>query len=209
MSWCAPKWCHIHCSLSYTLSIEQEDFEHGEDDLVYISSHHAYTVEIRNDVVFIPDESIIKTRLAVSFAIAQSSFLSIFEARAQKKIEDYRNIPRGLAKFGKTKIKIAELGNMIGKVFVLSHDVNLHSEILNKPDYFWKEKEVEPIYRNTMSYLQMENRIEILNKRIDLMLDLLQVIQLQQENSHYTKLEWIVIVLIVASVLVDLIDLVV
>lgn len=29
---------------------------------------------------------------------------------------------------------------MIGEVFVIRHDVNLHSEILDTPDFFWKEE---------------------------------------------------------------------
>jgi uncharacterized Rmd1/YagE family protein len=29
---------------------------------------------------------------------------------------------------------------MIGDVFVIRHDVNLHTEILDTPDFFWDEK---------------------------------------------------------------------
>ena len=33
-----------------------------------------------------------------------------------------------------------QLGKMIGDVFVIRHDVNLHTEILDTPDFFWSEK---------------------------------------------------------------------
>lgn len=40
----------------------------------------------------------------------------------------------------------------------------------------------------------------VLNKRLDMLRELLDVLQQQMENSHAVKLEWIVIYLIVAEV---------
>lgn len=50
-------------------------------------------ITISNDVISIPDASSVKQRLAVSFAIAQSTMLAIFEARIEQKIEEYKYIP--------------------------------------------------------------------------------------------------------------------
>jgi uncharacterized Rmd1/YagE family protein len=86
--------------------------------------------------------------------------------------------------------------------------VNLHSEILDLPDYFWKENQVEPLYRMTMSYMEMEPRISVLNKRLDLMRQLLRVLQQQHENAHSVKLEWIVIWLIVISCVLEMWDII-
>lgn len=40
----------------------------------------------------------------------------------------------------------------------------------------------------------------VLNKRLDMLRELLDVLQQQMENSHAVKLEWIIIYLIVAEV---------
>jgi uncharacterized Rmd1/YagE family protein len=53
------------------------------------------------------------------------------------------------------------------------------------------------------SYLEMSGRTEILNKRLDMMRELLDVLQQLMENSHAVKLEWIVIWLIVAEVVLQ------
>ena len=95
------------------------------------------SITIANDVISVPENSSVKSRLAVSFAIAQSAVLAVFEARIERKIEDYKYIPETLARNGKVKLSPKQLGMMIGEVFVIRHDVNLHSEILDKPDYFW------------------------------------------------------------------------
>jgi len=71
-----------------------------------------------------------KQRLSVSFAIAQSSVLAIFEARIERKVEEYKYIPEALATYGKVHLSERQLGMMIGDVFVIRHDVNLHTEIL-------------------------------------------------------------------------------
>ena len=42
-----------------------------------------------------------------------------------------------------------------------------------------KENEVEPMYRMCMQYLEMEPRTEVLNKRLDLLRELLSVLQQQ------------------------------
>ena len=96
-------------------------------------------ITIANDVISVPENSSVKSRLAVSFAIAQSAVLAVFEARIERKIEEYKYIPETLAKNGKVKLSPKQLGTMIGEVFVIRHDVNLHSEILDKPDFFWWE----------------------------------------------------------------------
>ncbi len=53
------------------------------------------------------------------------------------------------------------------------------------------------------SYLEMAGRTEILNKRLDMLRELLDVLQQQMENAHAVKLEWIVIYLIVAEVVLQ------
>ncbi len=49
----------------------------------------------------------------------------------------------------------------------------------------------------------MSGRTEILNKRLDMLRELLDVLQQQMENVHAVKLEWIVIYLIMAEVLLQ------
>ena len=92
---------------------------------------------------------------------------------------------------------------MIGEVFVIRHDVNLNSEILDTPDFFWGEDEAVLIYRMAMNYLEMDTRTEVLNTRLNMLKELLEVLQQQHESAHNVKLEWIVIWLIVISVVVE------
>ena len=112
-----------------------EEFSCGEDDMAFVTSAEASKITIQNDVIDLPWNSEAKQRLSLSFAIAQSSVLAIFEARIEKKVEEYKYIPEALAAHGKIHLSEMQLGMMIGEVFVIRHDVNLHTEILGKSWY--------------------------------------------------------------------------
>jgi len=126
-------------------------------------------LRIDNDVIYLPEATSTRQRLALSFAVAQSSVLAVFEARIQKRVEEYRYIPETYAANGKLRISAKQLGNMIGEVFVIRHDVNLHTEILDTPDWFWNQRDVEELYKFCAAYLEMENRTNILNTRLDML----------------------------------------
>ena len=184
--------------------LSEDEYFAGQDDMAFVISSDDLVISIANDVITLPNSSSSKNRLAVSFAIAQSAVLAIFESRVEKKIEEYKYIPETLAACGKVRLTPKILGTMIGEVYVIRHDVNLHTEILDTPDFFWKESGAEPMYRMTMLYLEMETRTEILNKRLDMLRELLGVLQQQHENENALKLEVIVIWLIVISIFVEL-----
>jgi len=187
--------------------VEQHEFASGEDDMAFTTSPdmdgHDVHFTVTNDFITLPDDSKVKERLSISFAIGQSSVLAIFEARIERKIEEYKYIPEALAACGRVHLSEEQLGIMIGEVFVIRHDVNLHTEILDTPTFFWKENAMEQDYKTVMDYLEMGGRTEILNKRLDMMRELLDVLQQQMESNHALNLEWIVIWLIVVEVVLQ------
>jgi uncharacterized Rmd1/YagE family protein len=94
---------------------------------------------------------------------------------------------------------------MIGDIFVIRHDLNLHSDVLDTPDFLWEEDIYEPDYLIIAKYLEMESRVDLLNTRLDMLKELLDMIQQQMQNAHASKLEWIVIWLIVIEVGIEVI----
>ena len=51
-------------------------------------------------------------------------------------------------------------------------DVNLNSDMLDEPDFFWEDDEYEPLYKKVMKYLSVDNRVQILNTRLDILREL-------------------------------------
>jgi uncharacterized Rmd1/YagE family protein len=182
------------------------EFKFSDDDLAFVFNSESNKVSIANDVMDIPSGCPPKQRLAVSYAFAQSCVLAIFECRIDHMMQNYRYIPEDLAKTGAVELPENKLGKMIGEVFVIRHDVNLHSDILDIPDFFWEETTYEPEYALTTRYLEMNHRVEILNTRSDMLKELLSVLQQQKDNDHASNLEWIVIWLIVVECVLEVIS---
>ena len=115
----------------------QSEFESSEDDMAFVSVAEASKMHIANDVITLPEDSTVKQRLSVSYAVAQSSVVSIFEHRIEEKVTEYKFIPETLSRSGKIDLSNRRIGMMIGDIFVIRHDLNLHTDILDTPDYFW------------------------------------------------------------------------
>mmetsp|Transcript_33714 Transcript_33714/g.34341 ORF Transcript_33714/g.34341 Transcript_33714/m.34341 type:complete len:485 (+) Transcript_33714:39-1493(+) len=185
--------------------LDAHEFDSGEDDIGFVTSRDQEMITIANDVITMSENTVEKQRLAVSYAIAQSTILALFEARVETKVNEYKYIPETLAAKGQINLTHKQIGRMIGEIFVVRHDVNLHTVVLDTPDFFWKEEKYEVEYRMMTRYLEMSERVETVNKRLDMLKELLDVLEQQLESAHASKLEWIVIWLIVVEIVIEFI----
>ena len=79
----------------------------------------------------------------------------------------------------------------IGELFILRINIHLNGSVLDTPELFWVEPQLEPIYRAVRSYLEMDQRVGLLTERLDVIADLLAVLKDQLSHGHGEKLEWI------------------
>ena len=68
--------------------------------------------------------------------------------------------------------------------FLLFVDVNLHGSILDSPELMWSEPHLEPIYQATRGYLEINQRVSLLNTRLEVISDLLQMLKEQLGHAH-------------------------
>ena len=159
-------------------------------------SRSSQRIHIANDCVMLPERTNAKQRLAISYAIAQSSILKLMETQIENRMDDYEHIPLALAKGEHVKLSSTQLGKMIGEILMLRHEVNLHSDLLGIPDFFWEEDKYAGEYDLSRQYFEMELRIDIFNKRLDLLKQLVSVVNAQLINVHGKYRTEIIIVII-------------
>lgn len=189
--------------VSEELSVE-ESVTISADDMAFSLVPDDSEIAIVSDILYLPENTITKQRLAMSFALGQSTVLGLFESQVETKIPQYNHIPMTLATAGQIRhMTSSDVGKLIGELFVIRHKLNLHSDILDIPDFFWEEDRFEPEYKNVWKYLEMDNRVTVLNKRLDLIKDMLDLLQFHVERSEMTTLDWIVIVLILMCCFVN------
>lgn len=63
--------------------------------------------------------------------------------------------------------------------------------VLDSPELMWSEPKLLPTYEATRIYLEINQRVQLLNQKVDVISDLLQMLKQQMTHSHSEYLEWI------------------
>lgn len=183
--------------------LAQEDIQ-VEEFNYYITT--SYQPRIYNDFITLRDGSNYMTKLSISHAIAQSVKISLFEELVDNTIEDTQEIPQEIASTGKVSMNKEEIMKSIGELFILRININLHGSVMDSPEIMWSEPQLEPIYQATRGYLEINQRVALLNQRLEVISDLLQMLKEQLGHSHEEYLEFIVIILVGVEVFVSLVN---
>ena len=152
------------------------------------------------------DNNLPLTRLAASHAFAQSSKLSGFESQVLKVIEDNEYIPRSLARSGRIPLNRKQLAKLRGALFGTRSDIILNFNLLDTPEFFWEHPELENIYNLVGRYLELTPRVTLLNKKLETVYELFQMLADEQNHKHSSVLEWIIIILIAGEILLYFIE---
>lgn len=178
----------------------EEDFETEEFHFEY--SPETPRPRVFNDMITLRSgDHMIK--LAMSHAIAQSTKLSFFEQRMANQMIEAQHVPKRLALTGKLGMKREEVVKILGALFKSRVDVNLSSNMLDVPNFFWdSEPTLHPLYCAVREYLEIKPRIQVLNERCRVFLDLAEILSDSIADSKMSSLTWIIIVLIILSILV-------
>jgi uncharacterized Rmd1/YagE family protein len=159
--------------------------------------------KIVEDAITLPNHEVV-TKLAISQGLAQSVKLGTFEIALQRTFNSTKLIPDDLAKFGRIPLSRKEIRRKMGELFIERSSINLHVDVLDTPEFFWEYPELEPLYKMTSNYLDVTTRVEILNKRLDVVHELFEMLGNELNHQHSNRLEMIIIILIVCEVMLTL-----
>jgi uncharacterized Rmd1/YagE family protein len=207
-----------------TRPLSEEDFETEE-------FHFEYNPEIQrprvyNDMITLKSgDHMIK--LAMSHAIAQSTKLSLFEEGMSRTMLAAQYVPKHLALNGNLGMRRTDVVKMIGQLFTSRVDVNLckcfptliyplhlhfaniypASNMLDNPKFFWdSEPTLHPLYTAVREYLEIKPRIQVLNERCRVFLDLGEILSDSISDKKMTRITWIIIVLIIISIFITTLE---
>ena len=193
---------------SFLTDIERFEREKLAEEDVQVEEFNYYVTEsyqprIYNDFITLRDGSNYMVKLSISHAVAQSVKISLFEELVANTIDDTEDIPQEIASSGTVSMSKEEIMKSIGELFILRININLHGSVLDSPEIMWSEPQLEPIYQATRGYLEINQRVALLNQRLEVISDLLQMLKEQLGHSHEEYLEFIVIVLVGVEVLIS------
>jgi uncharacterized Rmd1/YagE family protein len=85
-------------------------------------------------------------KLTISHGIAQSAKLTLFENIMEEEIGNTTSLPKMMAKYGEVRFKRHDVLKIVGRLFKLRMNINLVSNVLDTPELFWSEPELEGLY---------------------------------------------------------------
>lgn len=177
--------------------ISEQDIETEEFHFEYDAQIHR--PRIYNDMITLRSgDHLIK--LTMAYAIAQLTKLCLFESRMVHSLQLISKLPKKLALTGRLGLKRQQLLKKSGKLFKLRVDVNLLSSILDTPEFFWSiEPALHPLYNAIREYLEIEQRVKVLNDRCKVFLEFLNIISDSINESSTTRITLMIIVIIFIS----------
>ncbi len=159
------------------------------------------TAKILKDDIVLPANNVL-TKFAFSHGLAQSVKLAAFENLIERRIAHSKYVPLSMAQKGRIPMSRKKLAKMMGEIILDRNSINLHTDILDTPEFFWEHSDLEQLYRLIAQDLDIKARVDVLNRRLDILKDLFEMLGNELENRHSSSLEWIIIVLISMEVIV-------
>ena len=143
-------------------------------------------------------------KLSISHALAQSVKLNVLEKSVSKILEQTAPIQKELARTGSVSLSKKQISKQIGHLFSERYSINLHSDILDTPEFFWRRPSYEPLYLMTAEFQDISVRQGILHNRLDVIQELYNILSNELNYKHSSRLELTIVGLITIEIILAL-----
>ncbi|CAK7300362.1 Required for meiotic nuclear division protein 1 homolog [Vulpes lagopus] len=176
------------------------------EELTYIKTEgqsRLHRGEIRLNSELDLDDAILE-KFAFSNALCLSVKLAIWEASLDKFVESIQSIPEALKAGKKVKLSHEEVMQKMGELFALRHRINLSSDFLITPDFYWDRENLEQLYDKTCQFLSITRRVKVMNEKLQHCMELTDLMRNHLTEKRALRLEWMIVILITIEVMFEL-----
>lgn len=138
-------------------------------------------------------------RLSLSYGFSQSVKLQYFEMLIEHLAERYTPFIETVSKTGDIPISRKKIQQANGEILGTKTELNLISNFLYHPKYFWQHPTLEQYFTMLERYLHLPRRASAINHRLDTIDEIFDMFNRYLENRHAHILELIIILLIAAE----------
>jgi uncharacterized Rmd1/YagE family protein len=181
--------------------IETDYFSFKYGDETTVETHERFNADI---ITLESDNTQIK--LAISYGLSESIKLEYYEELIKKTIKKNSALPAALASSGKIALSRRAISQRMGEIFLEMSSVNLNSDYLDVPEYFWRFPNLENYYIMTEQFLDITRRVSALNQRLDVLHQFFDMLTGQLQFQHSSLLEIIIILLIFIEIVISLLQ---
>ena len=180
-----PVHIHVKDEVSYRIGTKTTIKPHGFFDIDCLS------IDEDND----------ELKLSLSYGFAQSVKLQYFEMILETLIEKNTPVIQSISRTGAMPVTRNQIRQITGEILGAKSEMNLISNFMYPPKYFWQHPSLEEHYLMLERYLHIQRRVNTINHRLDTLNEIFAMFNGYLENSHSHHLEIIIIVLIAIEII--------
>ncbi|KAI1285683.1 Required for meiotic nuclear division protein 1 -like protein [Halotydeus destructor] len=171
---------------------EKETLDYSHDEQV--------DTRLRRGSISLNSKSSLLEQYAFSNALSLSVKLAIWEMLLQDYVEGLEPFAKHMKECRKIGLTEGEVFQKTGQLFALRHDINLRSDLLDTPDFYWDRENLEKLFHQTCATLNIQKRVKVMNEKLNHCCDLMGLLNEHLKDKHHTRLEWMIIILIMVEV---------
>jgi len=179
-----------------------DEFSYRTGSKTAIEPHDYFDVDcltIDSDL----DSDVLK--LSLSYGFSQSVKLQYFETILESLIDKHNPLIQKLSsRRRETRLARKQIQIVIGEILVAKSEMNLLSNFLYHPKYFWQHPTLEEYYIMLERYLHIQRRINAINHRLNTLNEIFDIVNGYLEHRHAHYLEIIIIVLIAIEIVIGI-----
>ncbi len=193
---------HLDTMKSYCKNMTSETLS---DELTIILSKDPLQFEMTFDFLTIGqfDHEINK---AIMLKLAQSVALNHYGILSQKILREIKNSTLILGKSGKIKLKHKEALRLSGQSLTAKNGIAENLYILDSPDITWEDEYIDKVHKTLSRHFELRSRYQSIENTFRIIEDNLNLYIAYNHHRESSRLEWIIIILIVIEVLDTLIS---
>ncbi|XP_056623903.1 required for meiotic nuclear division protein 1 homolog isoform X2 [Triplophysa dalaica] len=176
---------------------------HWENEEINYSVGEGNSKLLRGNFLFNGEqdyEQVVLEKFAFSNALSLSVKLAIWEISLDNFVESIQSIPEMLKSGQRVKLSRAEVMQKIGELFALRHCINLSSDLLITPDFYWDREDLEQLYDKTCQFLNINRRVKVVNEKLQHCTEITDLMRNHLSEKHSLRLEWMIVILITIEV---------
>ncbi len=174
------------------------------DDYRLIIDGSAEEVDVTNEEITVPAAEAFYPEV-IAVALAKSTALERVEDEISKLFDDVETFINQLKK-GSLNISDERLAVLSGRILSYRYSSISYIMILDRPNIVWRNAEAASVYGDLERMFELPDRYEKINHKSETLLDITQVFADLYHSKRGTRLEWLVIALIAAEIVLGLVE---
>ncbi len=155
--------------LKELLRFEMDSYDKNlvQDESEWMSYDYGEKAHMKKATFFLSqNDTLPLEKYTLSNAMSTSVKLGIWEALLDRYVDSMAFVTEDLKKGNKIKITRADVLRKTGELFALRHLINLSSDLLDTPDFYWDRDDLGQLYLNICSYFSIQRRTKVCRRAV-------------------------------------------